>query len=101
MLREGEHIPVDHTKSEAGNRELYLTDYAQKIIDVCLTYQKQNGGMCEYIFSMTDVPFPTQVIQRTYRKYCHQLNIPLRNSHNARMSYNSALLDSGVNLNTA
>ncbi len=58
------------------------------------------------IFSMDGKPISEYSVQELYRKYCRKLGIwneehqKYKNSHAARRTFISALIDEGVNINT-
>ncbi len=102
MYRRDTHEIVDHLKSDDGDRQVYLTRYAKDIINTAREYQREHGYDTEgYIFALDGQIIPQRVINSLLEKYCKILDIPYRSSHKNRKSYGSALLNSGVSINTA
>lgn len=102
MYRRDTHEIVDHPKSDDGDRQVYLTQYAKDIINTAREYQRDHGYDIEgYIFALDGQIIPQRVINSLLEKYCKILDIPYRSSHKNRKSYGSALLNSGVSINTA
>ena len=99
MLQRDSGKVVDHTKTH-DDREVLLTDAALEIIEVARAYQDQNGGVCEYIFSTEDQPFPHREVNVLLKKYCDKLGILYRSSHKSRKTFISSLIDAGININT-
>ena len=99
MVRE-QFTVVEHTKSAAGDRMIYLTDLAKKVIEETKRYHKEQGMPdAEYIFGDYEHLKPRTIADR-YSAFCKRLEIQHRSSHKARKTQISALLDGGVNLDT-
>lgn len=93
---------ISHTKTTAGDRYIYLTEEAKKVIDFCRNKQKElhvsNTG---YIFSTTAQCIHSDAIQRVYEIVWRDvIGGARRSSHKARKTYISALMDSKLNINT-
>ena len=101
MLRKYVNEIVEHTKTGYGDRQVILTEEAQKIINAALQRQKERNGVSDgFIFSMTEKPLLECTITRLYRRYCQNAGIILKSSHKARKTYISSLIDEGCNINT-
>lgn len=101
MIRRDENLVVDHTKTDAGDRNIILSDDAKMIIRACREYQNEIGVDSDgYIFSINGKPLTERSIADLYRKYCKWLGIDQKSSHKARKTYISTLLDNNVNINT-
>lgn len=101
MVRRDEKTVVEHTKTDAGDRYIILTDEAKKIIKTCKDYQENIGvSSKDYIFSINDKALTERSISDLYRKYCNWLGIINKSSHKARKTFISTLLDNQVNINT-
>lgn len=101
MIRRDSKEVVAHTKTDCGDRYIYLTKEARKIIATAKKRQEElkvpsNG----YIFSLSDKPIPESCIISLLKKYCNKLGILYRSSHKVRKTYGSALLEGGVSINT-
>ena len=91
---------VDHTKSYAGDRIVYLTPLAQEVIEESRKYYAEIGLKDpEYIFG-GDSNLKPRIIDDRYREFCKRLGITHRSSHKARKTQISTLLDGDVNLDT-
>ena len=102
MYSRDAHEVVDHTKSDDGDRQIYLTEYAREVIDTARDYQLSHGYDSEgFIFALDGQIIPQRCINSLLKKYCDILDIPYRSSHKNRKSYGSALINSGVSINTA
>lgn len=101
MLRRDTGDVVEHTKTECGDRQVYLTPEALTIISAAKKRQEELGtNSNEYIFSINGKPLTERSIADLYRKYCKKLGIVQKSSHKSRKTYISQLIDGGVNLNT-
>lgn len=101
MLRKQTGEVVDHTKTDCGDRQVYLTEEARRLVAVAKQRQTElcvpNDG---YIFSINSLPLIHYPVEELYRKYCDKLGITQKSSHKARKTYISALIDGQVNINT-
>ena len=94
---------VDHVKSGAGNRNVYLTVKAFKLLDMVKAWNKENGyEKSEYIFVGKDGQrIHSKALDTRIRKYCRYIGISEKSMHKIRKTYISTLIDSRtVNLNT-
>ena len=94
-------VVIERTKSDAGNRNVYLTTVARKILNQIRECNLQkgysNGG---YIFLNAKGRITTLCIDTRIRKYCRHISIDEKGSHKARKTYISTLIDSGeININ--
>lgn len=100
MLRVKKDV-VDHTKTDYGDRLVFLTVDAKKIIEEARAWQAEHGSPTDgYIFSVNSDALGKQSVNALYRKYCRLAGILQRNSHKTRKTYISALIDGKVNINT-
>lgn len=89
------------TKGHAGEREVYLSEKALKIINATLQFRRDNDiSVEEFIFSETDAPFPERTINDYLERYCKRINIPYRSSHKLRKTALSSMVNAGISLNT-
>lgn len=96
MVRDHPVEVVEKTKTDDGDRMVYLTSKAKELIEEARRYSKS-----EYIFSLVSgEPLKPRVIHDRYDTYCKTLGIKHRSSHKARKTYNSTLLDAGVNIDS-
>lgn len=91
---------VDHVKSSAGDRYVYLTKEARRIIKIIMDYNAENNlHEDNFLFFQRGKHItPTAIITRL-RKYCNHIDTKQKGVHKIRKSYISALLDAGININ--
>ena len=100
--RKGYYI-VEHTKSIAGNRNIYLTAKARKILSVIKAWNNKYGyGDSEYIFlNQKGERIHAPALDCRIRKYCRHLGIQEKSMHKIRKTYISTLMDArDININT-
>lgn len=94
---------VPYTKSNAGDRHVYLNDSAKKILRQIKETNIKYGYFDEgYIFIKSQGK--TRGTTRSFSKYLYDLcissGIITKSSHKIRKTYISSLFDKGVNINT-
>ena len=93
-------VTVEHTKSSAGDRYIYLTAEARRIIQTILSFNKEHGLSDDgFLFIHGGKRITPRAVDTRIRKYCDSINIHKKSTHNIRKSYISSLLDGGLNLN--
>ncbi len=91
---------VEHTKTSAGERSVYLTLTARKIIQTILDSNKEHGFYdSSFLFVHGGKRITPRAVDTRIRKYCDKIDIDCKSTHKIRKSYISALLDSGININ--
>lgn len=91
---------VEHTKSSAGDRMIYLTEEARRIIKVILDSNKENGFYDDgFLFIHGGKRINPRAVDTRIRKYCDHINISSKSTHKIRKTYISSLLDGGININ--
>lgn len=101
MYRKETKEIVEHTKGSYGDRYVILTSAAKHIIECAQSHrQKYGSNKNGYIFSMDEKPFSYNSISHRYNKYCDIIGTIRKNSHKARKTYISSLIDGNVNINT-
>lgn len=102
LVRNGYQI-VEHAKSTAGMRKIYLTTRARKYFEEIKTLNKKNGYPCadkDLVFQRKEGMCNQRVFDSRLKKYCNSnhLNLPFAKScHDIRRSYITNLFDMGVN----
>lgn len=92
---------ADYTKSEAGDRWIYLSNKAQDIIKRVLeNNQKQGFQDNGFLFLNQDGRIHAKGVDCRIRKYCRHAGISEKATHKIRKTYISTLIDSGLNINT-
>ena len=90
------HKVVEHTKTEAGDREVYLTKKARKIIQTIYDFnQAHNLPVDGFIFVNEKGNAHRCSMDYRLRKCCRMAGIAERSTHKIRKSYVSTLVDSG------
>lgn len=101
MWRRQTREVVEHTKTEYGDRNVFLTASAKEIIAVAKKRQVELGVENDgYIFSINGLPLGYRSVSNLYVKYSDKLGTVRKSSHKARKTYISALIDGQVNINT-
>ena len=91
---------VEHTKSSAGDRMIYLTEEARRIIKVILDSNNENGFYDGgFLFIHGGKRINPRAVDTRIRKYCDHINISSKSTHKIRKTYISSLLDGGININ--
>ena len=91
---------VEHTKSSAGDRMIYLTKEARHIIKVILDSNEENGFYDDdFLFIHGGKRINPRAVDTRIRKYCDHINISSKSTHKIRKTYISSLLDGGININ--
>lgn len=94
------YLVVDHTKTDAGHRSVYLTREAKKYLNMILNCNKENGYKDgDYLLLDENGRIHELTINSHIRRYCNLLGIPIKRSHKIRKTYISNLIDSGLNIN--
>ena len=94
---------VDHVKSDAGDRNVYLTKKAKEYLAMVRKWNEEHGfGDSEYIFlDKQGHNIHSRALDTRIRKYCRYIGISEKSMHKIRKTYISTLIDSQlVNLNT-
>ena len=95
----GEILP--YTKTDDGDRYIFLQPEAVKVIEAAKAYQQAKGYDAEgYIFAINGNVFKDRIVNTLLQKYAKQLGISYRSSHKARKSYGSVCIDGGVGIDT-
>lgn len=93
-------IVVEHTKTSAGDRFMYLTKEARRILKIILESNKRNGFHDDgFIFVHGGKRISHQAVDCRIRKYCRHINIQCKSVHRIRANVISAMLDSGIAIN--
>ena len=93
-------IIVDHVKSDAGNRRIYLTKDAMDIILLARkTIEEEDYSDDDYIFQDHKGRISSRAVDSRIRKYCKHLSIIQKSTHKVRKTYISTLIDAGLNIN--
>lgn len=92
---------VEHTKSYAGDRKVYLNENARNILDLVKKRSLSYGLYDEdYIFVNSKASRLTTGSVNCYLyKLCDEINIGRKSSHKIRKTYISSLFDNGININ--
>lgn len=92
---------VDHTKSYAGDRKIYLNANARNILSL-IRKRSFSYGLYDddFIFvNSSSSRLTTGSINSFLYRLCDEINIGKKSSHKIRKTYISSLFDSGLNIN--
>ena len=96
-------IVVPYTKSEVGNRKVYLNKSAKEILrkikQVCNEYEYYCDNYI-YIESLSKSRGNTRCLKQYLHNLCIDAGIVAKSNHKIRKTYISSLFDSGININT-
>ena len=96
---------VEHTKSDAGHRTLYVVSSAMEIFEKVRQANLRNGYSCEgddYIFMYRQHHITSNSIDSHYERYCKQLGISKKGNHKARKTALTKIADNpNINLKDA
>lgn len=105
LVRSGYQI-VDHVKSSAGMRKVYLTTRAREYFAEIKALNKKNGYPCadkDLVFQRKQGMCNQRVFDCRLKKYCNpnHLNLPFAKScHDIRRSYITHLFDLDLNIDS-
>ena len=94
---------VPYTKTEAGEREVYLNDEAKKILRQIKKTNMEYGYYDDdyiYIKSQGACRGTTKALSKYLYDLCVESGITAKSSHKIRKTYISSLFDKGININT-
>ena len=90
---------VEYTKSEEGDREVYLTEIAQKLIRLIMHTNEKYSYYCDdYLFVKGNQRISHYAVQSRILKGCERIGIITKTAHKIRKTYISTLIDSGLNI---
>jgi len=102
LVRNGCHI-VNHTKSSAGDRMIYLNSNAKKILEeirnISNTYEYYDDDFI-YISSKTGKRGSSRGLSKYLQELCISCDIVPKGNHKIRKTQISRMFDSGININT-
>ena len=92
---------IERTKSDVGNRNIYLTTTARKILKMIWESNEKKGySNSEYIFLNDNKRIYAPALDSRIRKYCNHINISEKGMHKIRKTYVSTLIDcDNININ--
>ncbi len=91
---------ADYTKSAAGDREVYLSVNARKILEKIISCNQEHGYTDNgYLFLNEKGRINSKSVDYRIRKYCRHIGISEKAMHKIRKTYISTLIDSGLNIN--
>lgn len=96
---------VEHTKSDAGYRTLYVVSSAMELFDKVKEANLRSGYSCEaedYIFMYRKHRITANSIDSHYERYCKQIGISKKGNHKARKTALTKVADNpNINLKDA
>lgn len=95
-----EYDIVDHAKSKAGERKVYLSRKAREILKCIIETNKKHGYSDNgYLFLNENGRIHAKNVDYRIRKYCRHIGISEKAMHKIRKTYISTLIDGGLNIN--
>ena len=100
------HIEVvEHTKSDAGYRTIYVVSSALELFTRIKEYNLQRGFSCgaeDYIFIYRGSRITSQAIDKKYERYCKELGFVKKGNHKTRKTCLTKIADNpNINLKDA
>lgn len=93
-------VVIEHTKSSAGDRFVYLTKEARRILKIIMDTNQENGWYHNgFLFIHGGELITPRAVDTRIRKYCDHININRKSTHKIRKSFISSLIDAGININ--
>lgn len=93
---------VEYTKSDAGDRTIYLTPTAREIINLLIQTNERNGYNADcYLFMNGGNKIHARAVDSQIRKYCRHIGIEGKSNHKIRKTFGSALVDSKMSIEKA
>lgn len=86
------HAVVDYTKTEAGNRYIYLPESSQNLL-MMLRWRNKTG---EYLMEKDGKRIQKTTFDHVILKACDGAGIPRRSMHKIRRTYGTTLIDNNV-----
>lgn len=91
---------VNHAKSDAGEREVYLSKKAKDILKCIIKANRKHGYSDNgYLFLNENGRIHEKNVDYRIRKYCRHIGISEKAMHKIRKTYISTLIDGGLNIN--
>ena len=75
---------------------MYLSDDAMTIYQQVMKLRKEKGITSDFLFFEKGTYIADTIFDKTMRKLCTELDIPVRSCHKLRKTYCSELLDLGI-----
>lgn len=95
------YIVVDHAKTNAGLRKVYLTSKAREIIELIKKLNLKNGySNDEFIFVNDKGRIHAPSLTYRIKKCCKKAGISKKSMHKIRKTYISTLIDNKVSIDT-
>lgn len=94
-------VIVNRTKTKQGNRNVYLTTTARKILEQIYFFNEEKGFSNDgYIFMNERGRVTAPALNKRIRRYCRKINISEKGMHKIRKTYISTLIDAeDININ--
>ena len=94
-------ILVEHPKTRAGERDIYLVQAARDILDEVESYNRAHHLYGEFVFRSAyydDFHFGHEAVDRKLRRICSKMQTIQKSQHKLRKTFISTLLDEGINI---
>lgn len=92
---------VEHAKTTAGSRQIYLVNSAREVVNQVLTVRRSEGCTKDfYLFTNKGERIKDTAVRWRLEKYCKKAGIRYRSPHKVRKTWISKLIDDDFNINT-
>lgn len=92
------HEVIDHAKTSAGCRDVFLTKKGKRLIQTAIDHSPYATQDDFWLFCNYGRRCNVDAVTYRLRKYCDILDIPFRSAHKIRKTYVSCLIDGGINI---
>lgn len=90
---------LEHTKTKDGDRRVYITEVARKLIDLILAVNEYNHFYDDdFLFVNANGRIKHYAIQARIIRGCETIGIITKTMHKIRKTYISSLIDAGLNI---
>lgn len=90
---------VDHTKTDMGERKIYLTKRAREILDLIKTTNEKYGHACEdYVFCFGENRLNQNAVHARIQRGCERIGMMHKSSHKIRKTFVSTLIDANISI---
>lgn len=94
----GSTVVVDHPKTDAGDRRVYLCDEALEAFDRLMNDPLNDGSEWLLIGKLHHNRVVRSSIRRRLSHVCNQVGVPVKSPHKIRKTYATHLVDAGTDV---
>lgn len=92
---------IEHPKSKAGERSIYVVSKAREILSEVRDYNLENGLGGDFVFrskEYDDFHLGYEAVEKKLYRLCEKMQTIPKSQHKLRKTFISTLLDQGVNI---